>query len=86
MRQLLASGHTERGLACQIVCAAGSRDWTAEIAGLQYRHGFDHKAASFTLATVLREEAIPYLRKAVKFDPDNYTAKYAISELERWAQ
>jgi hypothetical protein len=86
MRRLLASDHPDRGLACQITIAAGTRDWTNEIAQLQFREGFDHKEASDALASVLRKEALPHLLKALNFDPDNYTAKYAIMELEKWPE
>lgn len=86
MRQLLASDNPDRGLACQIVIAAGTRDWINEIAQLQFRKSFDHKEASEALASVLRKEALPFLRKAMSFDPDNYTAEYAIKELEKWPE
>ena len=86
MRRLLASDHPDRGLACQIVIAAGTRDWTNEIAQLQFREGFDHNVASEALASVLRKSAIPLLRKAIDFDPDNDTAEYAIKELEKWPE
>ena len=84
MQDLLVSDHPDRGLACKIVIAAGSRDWTLQIAGLQSREGFDHEEASRALATVLRKDALPYLREAYEFDPNNDTARYAIQELESW--
>ena len=83
---LLASEHHDCGLACEIVCAAGNREWTKEIAKLQFREGFDHKVASQALACILRKEALPRLREALKFDPENDSAKYAIAELNKWPE
>ena len=86
MRLLLASDNPDRGLACQLVLAAGSHGWTNEIAQLQFRPGFERRQASETLASVLRKRALPYLRKALAFDPDNYVAKSGILELEKWRE
>ena len=82
MKQLLESDDPDRGLACQIVIGAGSRNWTPELAKLQLRDGFDNDQASKALATVLRNDALPYLREALERFPGNASARYGIKELE----
>lgn len=86
MNALLEESDATRVLACQLVAAAGSRNWNNQIAALQHRPGFNHHLPSHTLASVLREEALPFLRAAAERDPDNYTAHCAIKEIEAWSE
>lgn len=87
VRDLLASKdvsykHHEAVLALEIIVAAGNDDWIEELNDLQFRPYFKQKKASHALAICHRKMAIPLLKSAVEKNPSNYTAKYAILELE----
>ena len=89
IRQLLASDDAARRyrhaeLACEIIAAGRSTKWIQELDALQYLPFFKHRTASRALAICHRNAAIPYLEKALAADPENYTAEYAIKELNAW--
>lgn len=72
----------ERMLACEIIAAAGSKDFRDELAAMVQSNG-PYKKASHTLAVVYRTEAIPILEKAW---PDDFVAECAINELRAWGE
>ncbi len=84
VQKLLRGSDPQRGLACQIIAAAGSHDWKEELDRLQYRGGFRSGLASHTLAVCHRAEAIPLLRKAHALNKHNFYAECAAKELEAW--
>ena len=83
VRELLRS---EPEVACRVIVAAGSRDWKEELDQLQYRDRFDTNIASGALAICHRKAAIPLLKKAADSSKWNYTARYAVMELESWKE
>jgi hypothetical protein len=78
--KLLAGEHFEQMLACEIVAAAGSREFKDELTALMQSQG-PYKKASLTLAVIYRGDAIPILEKA---HGDDFIATCAIAELRAW--
>jgi hypothetical protein len=66
--------------ACEIVAAAGSRNFKDHLATIVQSQG-PYKKASYTLAVIYRAEAIEILKKAW---PDDFIASCAIAELRLW--
>ncbi len=72
----------EQMLACEIIAAAGSREFKDRLAAMVQSNG-PYKKASYTLAVVYRCEAIPILEKAWSSD---FVASCAIAELRAWGE
>jgi hypothetical protein len=72
----------EKMLACEIIAAAGSRDFKDQLAAMVQSHG-PYKKASYTLAVVYRSEAVSILQKA---HADDFVASCAIAELREWGE
>ena len=73
-------------MACQIIMAAGSKDWLADLDALQTRQYADGGKASQVIASCHREEGIPALKRAFEANPHNFHAQYSIKELELRAE
>ncbi|WP_035607906.1 hypothetical protein [Haloferula sp. BvORR071] len=69
-------------MACQIVVAAGSKDWLAELDALQTRPYMDFHLASRAIASCHREAGLPALKRGFEAIGSNYDAEYSIQELE----
>jgi hypothetical protein len=86
VRELFAGSHPHIAMACAIITAADSTDWKDELDRLQYRTGFTGNTASHTLAVCHRKSVLNLLKKAAESNESNYTAKYAVLELQSWEE
>jgi len=86
VRELFAGSHPHIAMACAIITAADSTDWKGELDRLQYRTGFTGNTASHTLAVCHRKSVLNLLKKAAESNESNYTAKYAVLELQSWEE
>ena len=81
VRALFAGTNAQREVACEIVAASGSKQWFEELSDLQIRVGFEGGTASRALISCHGRDAIPALEEALKFNPNNYTAKFGLEKL-----
>lgn len=89
VRKLLSSEELGRWeqyatFAMEIILAAHSTRWKADLVALQARPYFDGKRATEVLARCHLHEALPQLEAELKRNPKNYMAKYSIEELREW--
>lgn len=74
-----------RSLVSEIIIAAGSKKWLAELEALQYSTDHGDLKPARAIAICNREEGIPALRRILEKNPDNYYAEYALKEMEERA-
>jgi hypothetical protein len=89
VRKLLASdepGKWEQyaSFATEIILAAHSTRWKAELVALQARPYFDGRLATEVLVRCHLHDALPQLESELIRNPKNSTAKYSIEELREW--
>lgn len=82
VNQMLAGETFEQMLACEMIAAAGSRDFKEPLTEMVQSNG-PYRKASYTLAVIYRREAIPILKTAKQ---DDYIASCAIAELDAWGE